>query len=134
MIAPDASVTVLLLHGDPLADPRAAGAAKILHADPAWIVPEHWRTEVLSATRGLLFGGKIDPDAADDAVDWLQDVTVVTVPTGPHLPRMWQLRSNLSVYDAGYVAVAELHDVTLVTADVRLQRAGVARCPIQVVS
>jgi len=46
---------------------------------------------------------------------------------------MWQLRPNLSVYDAGYIAVAEGH-VTLVTADVRLQLAGVARCPIQVVS
>lgn len=134
MIVPDASVAVLLLHGDPELDPRAAAAARILRADPAWIVPEHWRTEVLSATRGLFLGGKLDPSDADAAVQWLQDITVVTAPTSPHLPRMWQLRSSLSAYDAGYVAVAEGHDLTLVTADVRLQRAGVARCPIQVVS
>jgi len=133
MIAPDSSAAVLLLHGDPDADPRAARAAEVLRDDPAWVVPEHWRTEVLSATRGLLLGGKIDPDDADAAVHWLQRITTATAPTGPHLPRMWALRSNLSVYDAGYVAVAEAHDVTLVTADVRIQRAGVARCPVQVV-
>lgn len=134
MITPDASVTVLLLHGDPEADPRTTRATEILRADPAWIVPEHWRIEVLSATRGLLLGGKINSSDAEDAVRWLQEVTVATAPTGPQLPRMWQLRSNLLAYDAGYVAVAEAHQVTLVTADVRIQRAGVARCPVQVIN
>jgi predicted nucleic acid-binding protein len=131
MIVPDASATALLLHGDPDADARVRRATEVLRGDPAWLVPEHWRTEVLSVTRGLLLGGKIDREDADFAVEWLRDVTTVTAPTGPHLARMWQLRSNLSVYDAGYVAVAEAHDLTLVTADVRVQRAGVARCPVQ---
>ena len=132
MIVPDASATALLLHGDPDADARVRRATEVLRGDPAWLVPEHWRTEVLSVTRGLLLGGKIDREDADFAVEWLRDVTTVTAPTGPHLARMWQLWSNLSVYDAGYVAVAEAHDLTLVTADVRVQRAGVARCPVQV--
>ncbi|MFD1718934.1 type II toxin-antitoxin system VapC family toxin [Georgenia deserti] len=133
MIAPDASVTVLALHGDPEADPRVMRAVRVLRDDPAWIAPEHWRTEVLSATRGLFLGGKIGLDEAEVAVQWLRDITTADVPTGPHLQRMWQLRSNLSAYDAGYVAVAEAHDVTLVTADVRVQRAGVARCPVRVI-
>jgi len=132
MIVPDASATALLLHGDPDADARVRRVTEVLRGDPAWLVPEHWRTEVLSATRGLLLGGKIEMEEADFAVEWLRDVTTITAPTGPHLARMWQLRSNLSVYDAGYVAVAEAHDVTLVTADVRVQRAGVARCPVRV--
>ena len=42
-------------------------------------------------------------------------------------------RANLSPYDAGYVAVAESHDLTFVTADVRIAKAGVARCPIRVI-
>ena len=59
---------------------------------------------------------------------------VITAPTGPCLPRMWELRSNLSTYDAGYVAVAESHDLTLVTADVRIAKAGVARCPVRTIN
>ncbi|QDP96480.1 type II toxin-antitoxin system VapC family toxin [Microlunatus elymi] len=133
MITPDAAATVLLLHGDPDADPRAASAVEIMRDDPAWIVPEHWRIEVLSATRGLFLGGQIGLADAEATVQWLRDVTVETAPTVPHLQRVWELHANLSAYDAGYVAVAELHGVTLVTADVRIQRAGVARCPIRLV-
>lgn len=133
MITPDASVAVLLLHGDVHGDPRAVRAAELLRDDPAWVVPEHWRTEVLSATRGLLLGAKISQHDADAAVDWLRAVAVISAPTAPHLDRMWELRSSLTAYDAGYVAVAEAYGVTLVTADVRIQRAGAARCPVQLV-
>lgn len=134
MIVPDASVAILLLHGDFTADPRTGAAAELLRGDPNWVVPEHWRTEVLAGTRGLLRGCKIRLSDAEAAVGWLQRVTTLTAATTPHLNRMWQLRSNLNAYDAGYVAVAESYGVTLVTADVRIARAGVARCPVQVVS
>ncbi|UFU05554.1 type II toxin-antitoxin system VapC family toxin [Ruania halotolerans] len=132
MIVPDASVVALLLHGD-LADARTRDAVAILRSDPAWIVPEHWCTEVLSVIRGLWLGGKVSDADADQAVTDLAGVTVAVVPTAPHVSRIWRLRSNLSVYDAGYVAIAEAHDVTLVTADARIARSGVARCPVQVV-
>ncbi|MDN5859433.1 MAG: hypothetical protein L0H84_12500 [Pseudonocardia sp.] len=85
MIVPDASVTALLF-SDPGVDPRVTEATIVLHADPEWVAPEHWRVEVLSITCGLRFGGKIDQDDAEDAVVWLQDVTVATSVTGPHLP------------------------------------------------
>jgi predicted nucleic acid-binding protein len=49
------------------------------------------------------------------------------------LPRIWQLRDNLTAYDAAYVALAEALDCTLVTADGRLGRSTGARCPITVV-
>lgn len=133
MIVPDASVTILLF-ADPAADARVAEATRLLRADTEWVVPDHWRTEFLSSLRGLRRGGKISPADADSAVEWLRDITVVAAPVGPHLERMWQLRDNLSVYDAAYVAVAESHDLTLVTADVRIARAAVARCPIRVVA
>lgn len=131
MIVPDASAVLLLFTPD---DPRAAQADQILAADPAWVVPEHWRTEVLSGIRGLAIGGRLDPADAERAVGWLGRVTAEVVPTGPCLERMWQLRSNLSAYDAGYVAVAEHHHVTLVTADVRIQKAGAAVCPVEVIA
>jgi predicted nucleic acid-binding protein len=132
VIVPDSSVAVLLF-GDPETDSRIGDATRILLDDPEWVVPEHWRTEVLSTLRGLLRGSKITAEDADAAVDWLRSVTVVTAPTGPHLRRTWQLRDSLSAYDAGYVAVAESHGLTLVTADGRIARAAVARCPVRVV-
>ena len=132
MIVPDASATALLF-GDAEKDARVVEAQRRLRADPEWVVPEHWRTEVASALRGLLLGGKIDEDTAARAIDWLRRATVAISPTGPHLTRMWELRANLSTYDAGYVAVAETHDVTLVTGDGKIERAGVARCPVRVI-
>ncbi len=79
-------------------------------------------------------GGRIDDFSAENAVKWLAQLVVLTEPTAPLLQRMWELRDNLSSYDAGYVAVAETLDLTLVTADVRIARSGVVRCPLLVIS
>ena len=49
------------------------------------------------------------------------------------LDRVWELRENLSAYDASYVALAELLDCNLLTADARLSRAPGVRCPITLV-
>ncbi|WP_448061098.1 type II toxin-antitoxin system VapC family toxin [Cellulomonas hominis] len=127
MIVPDASAFALLFTDDP----RADEADRALRADPAWLVPEHWHVEVLAVIRGLLLGGKLDQPRADAAVAALTSATVAVTSTAPLLARMWQVRSNLSAYDAGYVAAAEAHDLTLVTADGRIARAGVARCPVR---
>jgi predicted nucleic acid-binding protein len=48
------------------------------------------------------------------------------------IARAWQLRDAVSAYDAQYVALAELLDVALVTADRRLARAPGVRCPVEV--
>lgn len=133
MIVPDASA-VALLFDDPDTDIRVDVATRILAEDAEWVVPEIWRTEVLSVFRGLFLAGKLTTEDAKLALHWLEEITVITAPTGPHLRRMWDLRSNLTTYDANYVAVAESHDLTLVTADVRIARAGVARCPIRVIN
>ena len=47
-------------------------------------------------------------------------------------PRAWELRTNLSAYDALYVALAERLDAPLLTADARLARAPGLRCPVEV--
>ena len=49
------------------------------------------------------------------------------------LDRVWELRDNLSAYDASYVALAELLGCALITADGRLGRAPGVRCPITIV-
>ena len=48
------------------------------------------------------------------------------------MDRAWELRSNATVYDAVYVALAELLDAPLVTADSKLANAPGIRCRIEV--
>jgi len=132
VIVPDASA-VALLFADPAADARVVAARQLLAADPTWAAPEHWRTEVLSVVRGLWLGHKLDDDQAQRAVSALAQMVVVTVPTLTVWERMWQLRSSLSTYGAGYVAVAETYSCPLVTADARIARSGVAGCDIHVI-
>ena len=54
-------------------------------------------------------------------------------PTSSLLDRVWQLRNNLSAYDASCIALAEALDCALLTADARMSRAPTIRCPITVV-
>jgi predicted nucleic acid-binding protein len=48
------------------------------------------------------------------------------------ISRCWELRDNLTVYDAAYVALAEAFDVPLLTADIRLANSTGPRCQIEV--
>jgi predicted nucleic acid-binding protein len=64
----------------------------------------------------------------------LADLTAMPLRRAPHralLGRCWELRDNLTVYDAAYVALAEALDVTLLTGDGRLARATGPRCRIE---
>lgn len=54
-------------------------------------------------------------------------------PLLPFMPRAYELRANVSAYNATYVALAEELDCTLVTADRRLASAPGPRCPIVVI-
>jgi predicted nucleic acid-binding protein len=64
----------------------------------------------------------------------LADLAALTIARAPHLPllsRCWELRHNLTPYDAAYVALAEALKTTLLTADRRLARASGIRCEIE---
>jgi len=52
----------------------------------------------------------------------------------PLMTRIWQLRENLTAYDAAYVALAETLDAPLLTADRRLSRIPAARCEIRLIA
>jgi predicted nucleic acid-binding protein len=62
----------------------------------------------------------------------LLDLPVGIVPTTPLLGRAWELRANLTISDACYVALAESAGCPLLTADRRLANAPGPRCPIEV--
>jgi predicted nucleic acid-binding protein len=96
-------------------------------------VPPIFDTEVLSALRGLVRGGKFSDAAAANLIADLIVLPVNRWHMSPLLPRMWELRANLTPYDAAYVALAELTGTVLVTSDERITAAPGARCPIQVI-
>ncbi|TPW13096.1 MAG: hypothetical protein FD127_2252, partial [Acidimicrobiaceae bacterium] len=54
-------------------------------------------------------------------------------PTAPLLSRMWELRDNMTAYDACYVALAEAIDAPLLTADRRLANAPGVGCTIEAI-
>ncbi len=89
--------------------------------------------EVVSAWRGLARGGHIDPRRARLALADLQAIPVQRVDHTALVERCWELRDNLTIYDAAYVALAEALQVTLLTGDQRIARAPGPRCPIEVI-
>lgn len=83
--------------------------------------PDLLRVEVASVLRRHAHAGDLTPGQADAALDDLLDFPITAFPTAPLLPRVWELRHNLTTYDGCYVALAEAVDSTLVTADRRFE-------------
>ncbi|MFV2083968.1 type II toxin-antitoxin system VapC family toxin [Micromonospora sp. LOL_021] len=131
MIVVDASVIASVLV---YSDDRGRKARAVLGRDPEWAAPEHWKVEVFSVMRGLALGGKITNETAARAVDRISRLGVDTVPIDDLLTRMWQVKANISAYDAPYVALAERRALTLVTADGKLARAASAYCRVELVA
>jgi len=115
-------------------DERGRKARAVLGRDTEWAAPEHWKAEIFSVVRGLTLGGKIKEEQAVRAVDRIPQLGVDHVSLNELLPRMWQLRTNISGYDAAYVALAETREVPLVTSDARLARAATAYCRVELVA
>ena len=129
MIVIDASVLTNALTDD---GPVGERARDELAADAHWAAPEHLIVEVFSAVRGLWLGQKIASRRAEDALVALASTTIGWVTTAPLLERMWELRSNVSGYDAAYLAAAETFGCVLVTADARLAAVPGLRCEVRV--
>jgi predicted nucleic acid-binding protein len=96
--------------------------------------PELVDLEVTSALRGLLRAGKLDERRADLALADLHRLPMRRASHRGLVTRCWELRDNLSIYDASYVALAELLGATLLTTDDRLARAPQLMCRVEVLS
>lgn len=129
MLVVDASVVAPLIADDgPDGDLfRAAVRGQTLAA------PDLLRVEVLSVVRRHLASGDLTASQAGNAVDDLLALPITLYPTTPLLRRCWELRSNVTAYDACYVALAEALDVVLLTADARLANAPGTRCSFQLI-
>jgi predicted nucleic acid-binding protein len=114
---------------------RDAGerVASRLRDDDDLHVPHLVTVEVASVMRRWARLGVIDPDRGAAALADLAAFPAERWPADPHLGRIWELRGNLSAYDATYVALAEALDASLLTGDARLARAAAdagARCRV----
>jgi predicted nucleic acid-binding protein len=88
--------------------------------------------EVTSVLRGQHRAGLLDDRRASLA---LGDLRAIPMRRAPHLPllrRCWELRDNLTTYDAAYVALAEALEATLLTGNRRLARAAGPTCTVEV--
>jgi predicted nucleic acid-binding protein len=130
MIVVDASAITELLLQTPLGaqvEERLYGAETDLHA------PHLLDVEVLSALRQLVRTGEVLAKRAEQAIE---DLGLLRVTRHAHLDyaaRAWELRENVTTYDAMYLALAESLDATLVTCDGPLAAAPGYRARIEVI-
>jgi len=123
VIVLDASAVVELILGTPaghliadrIADPHVG-----LHA------PHLIDVEVAQALRRYVRAHDIDDDEGGLALGALQELDLQRHAHEPLLERVWELRENLTAYDAVYVALAEVLDAPLITCDAPLSRAPAA--------
>ncbi len=88
-----------------------------------FLAPHLVDLEVLQALRGILRTGRIGLAQADAMLAAFAQFPLQRLPHDVLRPRVWELRENLTVYDASYVVIAELLGRPLVTCDGPLSRA-----------
>lgn len=118
----DASIVIRALAESPddeVLRQRLAGTRR-LHA------PAHVGAEVLNGIRGLTLGGKLTTARAEQAIDDFLDLPINRHPVEPLTSLVWELRRNFNVYDAAYVALAEVLGLILLTRDRKIADAAPA--------
>ena len=96
------------------------------------IAPHVVDLELLQALRGLVRGGQVSPDQALDVRADFEALSITRYAHGGLTDRIWELRHNLTAYDAAFVALAELLDCPLVTSDARMAKASGHRADVEV--
>jgi predicted nucleic acid-binding protein len=118
-----------------LADDGAAGdRARARLAGETVAVPALADLEVTSVLRRAALVGRLDDRRSGQALADLAALPLRRAPHLPLLPRIWELRENVTVYDAAYLALAELLDVPFLTSDERLRGAPGLRCKLELLS
>jgi predicted nucleic acid-binding protein len=120
----DASVVVAALVD---VGPDGIWAESILEKDPL-LAPHLMLVEVTNVLRRSVLAGSISDETASLALSDLMSLPVSLFPYEPFAARVWELRGNVTAYDAWYVALAESASAKLATLDFRLSGATGPRC------
>jgi predicted nucleic acid-binding protein len=120
MIVVDASVIVELLLQTPVGRQLAD---RLFDGSESLVAPHLIDIEVTQVLRRFARAGAMRPSRADEAIGVFLDMPITRYEHTELLPRIWQLRHNLTAYDAAYVALADALRAPLLTRD-----AGVAAC------
>ncbi len=106
-------------------------AESVLVSD-ALAAPHLMPVEVANILRRSTTAGEVSTDVASLAHAELLARRIELFPYAPLASRVWELRSNVTSYDAWYVALAEALQAPMVTLDRRLTRASGLRCEFAV--
>ncbi len=109
--------------------PEGLWAESVVSEGPL-AAPELALVEATNILRGLELSGQVSPMEAKAAHRDLLRMDIEFCPFAPFSDRVWELRANVTSYDAWYVALAEAFDYPLLTLDHRLSRARGPRCPV----
>ena len=111
--------------------PDGTWAEQLLASD-SLAAPHLMPVEAANILRRALLADELSADTASMAHADLLALPVELFPYEPFAARVWELRQNLTAYDAWYVALAELLEADLATLDLRLSRASGPRCAFRV--
>lgn len=112
-----------------LVDSGSTGTwAESLLATEPLTAPHLMPVEAANILRRAAMAGNISADAASMAYADLLDLRVELFPYAPFAARVWELRDNVTSYDAWYIALAESLGSRVATLDLRLARAPGPRC------
>jgi predicted nucleic acid-binding protein len=121
VIVVDASTLIELL----LRSPHEPALTRRLLAPGATLHAPHLiDAEIAQVLRRFAVRGELDAERGREALEDLADLGLRRYPHRRLLPRIWELRHNLTAYDAAYVALAEALGAPLVTRDRRLAAAA----------
>lgn len=97
------------------------------------VAPELIDIEVVHALRGMARRRDVTVAEAKHVLEAVGALGIARRPHLPLVPRVWELRSNLTAYDATYVALAEALRCPLITSDARIASAPDIRCEVVVI-
>lgn len=118
MIVADASAVLEWLLGGLKGD----AVGRFLKGEHVY-VPAHLDVEIAQVSRRLAFESVITPARGRAMLGLLGEAPFRRIPLTPLLPRIWDLRKNLTAYDAAYVALAEALPALLLTFDKKIPAA-----------
>ncbi len=128
MIVVDASVLANVIGDDGADGQRARGE---IRAAGTVAAPDLVDVETVAVLRKRWLAGTISDRRFEAAINDLEQLALNRYPTLPLMHRAFELRANVTTYDASYIALAELLGCELLTGDRRLAGAPGPACPIR---